>query len=139
MLEFAPDPGGRRVLKLLLIAILAIGALASLAAPMPVPGLPFWLIAPVWTLIYILMAVAAWLAWKKGGWKTWAMTLYAGQLVLNLFWRHWPGPGLGLGLDLLMLLTLTALLRRNAAAGLAFLPCLAWVLFLTLPGLGQRL
>ena len=139
MLEFAPDPGGRRVLKLLLIASLAIGALASLAAPMPVPGVPFWLIAPVWTLIYILMAVAAWLAWKKGGWKTWAMTLYAGQLVLNLFWRHWPGPGLGLGLDLLMLLTLTALLRRNAAAGLAFLPCLAWVLFLTLPGLGQRL
>ena len=139
MLEFAPDPGGRRVLKLLLIASLAIGALASLAAPMPVPGLSFWLIAPVWTLIYILMAMAAWLAWKKGGWKTWAMTLYAGQLVLGLFWRHWPDPGLGLGLDLLMLLTLIALLRRNALAGLAFLPCLAWVLFLTLPGLGQRL
>jgi benzodiazapine receptor len=139
MLEFAPDPGGRRVLKLLLIASLAIGALASLARPMPVPGLAFWLIAPVWTLIYILMAVAAWLAWKKGGWRTWAMTLYAGQLVLNLFWRHWPGPGLGLGLDLLMLLTLIALVRRNAAAGVAFLPCLAWVLFLTLPSLGQRL
>jgi benzodiazapine receptor len=139
MLEFAPDPGGRRVLKLLLIASLAIGALASLARPMPVPGLPFWLIAPVWTLIYILMAVAAWLAWKKGGWRTWAMTLYAGQLVLTLFWRHWPGPGLGLGLDLLMLLTLIALVRRNVLSGLAFLPCLAWVLFLTLPGLGQRL
>ena len=137
MLEFAPDPGGRRVLKLLLIASLAVGALASLARPMPVPGLPFWLVAPAWTLIYILMAVAAWLAWKKGGWRIWALTLYAGQLVLNLFWRHWPGPGLGLGLDLLMLLTLIALLRRNAAAGLAFLPCLAWVLFLTLPSLGR--
>ena len=137
MLEFAPDPGGRRVLKLLLIASLAIGALASLATPMPVPGLPFWLIAPVWTLIYILMAVAAWLAWKKGGWRTWAMTLYAGQLVLNLFWRTWPGPFIALVLDFFMLLTLVALLRRNTWAALAFLPCLTWIVFLTVSSIAH--
>lgn len=137
MLEFAPDPGGRRVLKLLLIASLAIGALASLARPMPVAGLPFWLIAPVWTLIYILMAVAAWLAWKKGGWRTWAMTFYAGQLVLNLFWRTWPVPAIALVLDFFMALTLAALLRRNRWAALAFLPCLAWTVFLTISNIAQ--
>jgi translocator protein len=137
MLEFAPDPGGRRIFKLLLIASLAAGALASLAKPMAVPGLPFWLIAPVWTLIYILMAVAAWLAWKKGGWRTWAMTLYAGQLVLGLFWRTWPGPIIALALDFCMLLTLVALLRRNRWAALAFLPCLTWTVFLTVSNIAH--
>jgi benzodiazapine receptor len=136
LLELPPDPQGRRSLKLFLIASLAAGALASLAKPVPVPGFPFWLIAPAWTLIYILMAVAAWLAWKKGGWRTWAMTLYAGQLVLGLFWRSWPSPALALLLILVMLLTLIALFRRNAAAALAFLPCLAWIVFLALSSLG---
>ena len=132
MLDLPPDPQGRRPLKLILIATLAIGALASVARPMPVPGLPFWLIAPVWTFIYILMAVAAWLAWKKGGWRTWAMTLYAGQLVLNLLWRSWPTSPLTLVLILFMLLTLIALFRRNSWAALAFLPCLAWIVFLAM-------
>lgn len=125
------DPGARRALKLLLIGTLAAGALAALARPTGIPGLPFGLIAPVWTLIYILMAVAAWLAWKKGGWRTWAMTLYAGQLVLNLFWRAWPTQILSLLLVLFMLLTLVALWRRNSWAALAFLPCLAWIVFVT--------
>jgi benzodiazapine receptor len=116
---------------------LAIGALAALARPAPMAGLPFWLMAPVWTLNYMLMAVAAWLAWRNGGWKTWATTLYAGQLVLNLFWRTWPIPMLALVLDFMMLLTLVAFAWRNLFAALAFLPCLAWILFLTLPGLGQ--
>jgi benzodiazapine receptor len=137
LLELPPDPRARRPLKLILIATLALGALGSLAKPAPVPGFPFWLIAPVWTLIYILMAVAAWLAWKKGGWRTWAMTLYAGQLVLTLFWRTWPSPVLAALLILLMLLTLAALFRRNAAAALAFLPCLAWIAFIAWSSLGQ--
>jgi tryptophan-rich sensory protein len=87
------------------------------------------------------MAIAAWLAWKRGGWRTWAMTLYAAQLVLSLFWRtYWQtGPGLILTalLILLMLLTLVALFRRNAVAAVAFLPCLAWIVLLALSGLGQ--
>ena len=132
-----PDSDARRPLKLILIGTLALGALASLAKPAPIPGFPFWLIAPAWTLNYILMAVAAWLAWQRGGWRTWAMTLYAGQLVLSLFWRSWPGPILAALLLLLMLLTLIALFRRNAVAALAFLPCLAWIAFLTLSSLGR--
>jgi len=58
-------------------------------------------------------------------------------VVLNLFWRTWPSPALGLGLDLVMGLTLIAFMHRNVLAALAFLPCLAWVLFLTLPNLGH--
>ena len=142
-MELLSDPSAHRPLKLILIGTLAIGALASLAEIQPVPGFPFWLIAPAWTLNYILMAIAAWLAWKRGGWRTWAMTLYAGQLVLSLFWRTYShsqapaGPILAGLLILLMLLTLAALFRRNAVAALAFLPCLAWIVFLALSGLGQ--
>jgi tryptophan-rich sensory protein len=137
--DISSDPSAQRPLKLILVGTLAIGALASLAKIHPVPGFPFWLIAPTWTLTYILMAIAAWLAWKRGGWRTWAMTLYAGQLVLGLFWRSWPVPLLTALLILLMLATLVALFRRNAAAALAFLPCLAWIVFMALSGLGQGL
>jgi tryptophan-rich sensory protein len=141
LLEFPSDPSAQRALKLILIGTLAIGALASLAKIHPVPGFPFWLIAPTWTLNYILMAIAAWLAWQRGGWRTWAMTLYAGQLVLSLFWRTYSQIGTGLILTalliLLMFTTLVALFRRNAAAALAFLPCLAWIVFLAWSGLGQ--
>ena len=30
---------------------------------------PGWIFGPVWTLLYILMAVAAWRVWLKGGWS----------------------------------------------------------------------
>lgn len=135
MLDLKADDGTRRALKLILIGTLAMGALASLAKPAPVSPVPAWLMAPAWTLDYLLMALAAWLAWRNGGWKSWAMTLYAAQLVLGLFWRHWPGPLPALLLVLAMLLTLAAFLRQNALAGLAFLPCLGWLAFLAAPAL----
>lgn len=65
------------------------------------------------------------------------MTLYAGQLVLNLFWRTWPGNALSFLLLLFMILTLVALWRRNSWAALAFLPCLAWIVFLTISSIAH--
>jgi benzodiazapine receptor len=42
---------------------------------------------PVWTVLYIAMAVAAWLVWRRGAALTsWPLKLYWGQLALNLAW-----------------------------------------------------
>jgi len=58
-LDSPPDPKQIRALKFFLIATLAVGALASLVArPLPIQMAP-WAIAPLWTLSYSLMAVAA--------------------------------------------------------------------------------
>jgi benzodiazapine receptor len=131
--DFAPDPKGTRALKFFLIATLAVGAVASLAAkPLPIAVAP-WLIAPAWTLSYGLMAVAAWLAWKRVGLRSPALTLYAAQLALNLLWRIWPVQRLGLTMDLVLLATLILFARRSPWAALALLPCLAWSLFVSLP------
>jgi tryptophan-rich sensory protein len=39
----------------------------------------------VWSVLYLLIAVAGWLLWRAGGWDR-VMWLWAGQLVLNLVW-----------------------------------------------------
>src|SRR4249920_3695944 len=49
---------------------------------------PSYLFAPVWTAMYVLMAIAAWLVWLEGGWRKnpLALSLFLAQLVLNAAW-----------------------------------------------------
>ncbi|MGH9560729.1 MAG: TspO/MBR family protein, partial [Terracidiphilus sp.] len=47
---------------------------------------PNWLFAPVWTILYILMGIAAWLVWRKVGIGGQAMQAFATQLILNIAW-----------------------------------------------------
>lgn len=50
---------------------------------------PSWLFGPVWTTLYVAMAVAAWLVWRRGSEKTQvktATTLFGIQLGLNVLW-----------------------------------------------------
>jgi len=100
---------------------------------------PNWIFAPVWTTLYALMAVAAWLVWRRGGWavQRGPLALFVGQLLLNAAWsplffgRHRPGLAL---LDLAVLwvvlgLTVVVFGRvRRVSAGL-LAPYLAWVTF----------
>jgi benzodiazapine receptor len=50
---------------------------------------PNWLFGPVWTLLYIMMGISAYLIWMKG-WKKnevkRALDVFGAQLILNLFW-----------------------------------------------------
>jgi len=130
----APDPKEIRALKLFLIATLAVGAVASLLAKAaPVAVVAPWTVAPLWTLSYGLMAVAAWLAWKRAGLKSFALGLFGAQLALNLIWRMVPLTQLGLAMNLCAVATLILFARSNLVAGLAFLPCVIWSLFVSLP------
>ena len=110
---------------------------ASLAKPAWNP--PSAVFAPVWTVLYVLMGVAAWLVWKRAGFRGAgvALTLFIVQLVLNALWSY-----LFFGLhhisaafvDIVVLwaaiLAVTALFwRKVRTAGILMLPYLAWVGF----------
>lgn len=98
---------------------------------------PGWVFGPVWTGLYLSMAVAAWLVWRERARvpvRT-ALTLYATQLVLNTAWS-WlffglrdPGAGLvGIAaLWLVLAATLGAFWRVRRLAGWLLVPYLAWV------------
>lgn len=100
---------------------------------------PGWVFGPVWTVLYTLMAIAAWLVWKQGGFRVQrvALSLFLLQLLLNGLWSPLffglQNPGLALvDLGLLWLAILTTLMwfwQVSVPAGALLLPYLAWVTF----------
>ncbi len=79
----------------IVFAAAAVGGLASvesasfykeLARPSWAP--PGWLFGPVWTTLYAMMAVAAWLVWRERGFRGGLvpLSLFIDQLVLNVLW-----------------------------------------------------
>jgi benzodiazapine receptor len=127
-------------------AAAAIGAVASsdagsfyaeLSRPAWAP--PASVFGPVWTVLYVLMAVAAWLVWREAGaaGRAGALVLYVFQLILNALWSVlFFGQHLGLlaFIDILVLLGLIVAtgiafwrVRKLSAALLA--PYLLWVSF----------
>jgi len=100
---------------------------------------PNFVFAPVWTALYVLMAVAAWLVWRRAGFTgaRAALTLFIVQLALNALWSylffgaHRPDLAFMEILVLWALILVTAVLfwREVQLAGLLMLPYLAWVGF----------
>lgn len=115
------------------------GWYASLAKPAWNP--PNWLFGPIWTLLYVMMAVAAWLVWREGGWKAQRrpLGLYLLQWALNALWTPLffglQRPGLAFAeiitLDAAVLGTLMTFWRVRRAAGLLLVPYMLWVAFAT--------
>ena len=109
----------------------------QLAKPAWTP--PNWLFGPVWTALYIMMAVAAWLVWKSdaGGAMRAALAVYAVQLVLNALWSlaffglHRIGLALIdiIALWVFILATVLFFRRVSVTAAVLMLPYLAWVAF----------
>jgi translocator protein len=112
---------------------------AALAKPEWTP--PGEVIGAVWTVLYALIGIAAWLVWRRAGFKgaptAWA--LFGTQLALNAAWTliffGWQRPDLAL-LEILVLLafivaTLIAFWRVTPAAGALLVPYAAWVAFAT--------
>lgn len=98
---------------------------------------PDWVFAPVWTILYAAMAVAAWRVWRKVGFaqRRTALGLFAVQLVLNGAWSvlFFRAHAIGLALAdiallwLAILATTLAFWRIDRVAGILFLPYLLWV------------
>jgi tryptophan-rich sensory protein len=104
----------------------------------PIWNPPPWLFGPAWTLLYTLMAIAAWMVWKRVGFGK-PLKLYFVQLSLNAAWTpiffgaHAMGWALVeiVALWIAILLTLLNFRRVNTTAGWLFVPYLAWVTFAT--------
>ena len=127
-------------------AAAAIGAAASihaesfygqLARPSWAP--PASVFGPVWTILYALMAMAAWLVWRAGGFAAHrvALSLFAGQLVLNALWSWlffaWHRGGAAFAdivvLWALIVATVVCFWRIRPFAGALLVPYLLWVSF----------
>ena len=112
--------------------------LALRTPPLNPPG---WLFAPVWTLLYVTIGVAAWLLWQRAPWHTarapWLA--FTAQLTLNAAWTplffglHRPDLALGciLALDLAIAACIATWWPRRRAAALLLVPYAAWVAFAT--------
>ncbi|MBA3889688.1 MAG: tryptophan-rich sensory protein [Gemmatimonadaceae bacterium] len=129
-------------------AAAAIGAMSSVRAPQFYSQLtrPDWappssLFGPVWTALYTLMAIAAFLVWRDRGWRgaRGPLTLYLVQLALNAAWT-WLFFGLRSGpvafAEIVLLLaaivaTMIGFWRVRPVAGALLLPYLAWTSFAT--------
>lgn len=122
----------------------AIGSAASIQAGPFYTQLvrPEWappsnLFGPVWTILYALMGIAAWLAWRAGGFRAarTALTLFLVQLAVNALWSwlffEWHLGGLAFAdivlLWVLIIATLIAFWRVRPLAGMLLIPYLLWV------------
>src|SRR5690606_18778637 len=77
---------------LVTFAAAGIGSVASVGAPefyreltQPAFAPPSWVFGPMWSLLYLLMAIAAWLVWREQGWGI-ALVLFGVQLIFNALW-----------------------------------------------------
>ncbi|RMB58616.1 tryptophan-rich sensory protein [Dokdonia sinensis] len=141
----------------LLIAIgicLLVGLIGSMATQTSVSGWfetlekpswnpPSWLFAPVWTLLYILMGVAAALVWNKGFHQKGvqkALYIFGFQLLLNAFWSIiffalraplWALVEIVI-LFITIILTIKAFKPISKTAAYLLIPYTLWIAFATL-------
>jgi tryptophan-rich sensory protein len=100
---------------------------------------PNWIFGPVWTVLYLLMAVSGWLVWRTAGFRgaTGALACFAVQLLLNAAWSwlffglHRPGLAFAeiVVLWLAILATLLLFWKVRPLAGALLVPYLLWVSF----------
>jgi benzodiazapine receptor len=127
---------------------LAVGALGGWITAISVktwypllnkPGFtpPDWLFGPVWTVLYVLMGIAAWRVWRAGARTREALALFALQLALNLAWSvvffglHRIGMAVGVIvlLEAAILVTVAAFRRIDRLAAALLVPYALWVGF----------
>lgn len=147
--SFSPPRAGLPALAVCLLVTGAAAAGAGAASrtsaafyailDRPVWAPPAWVFGPVWTMLYLLMAVAAWRVWRAAGWREarGALGMYLLQLVGNALWTWlffvWhDGPWASaevLALWGAIAITVLMFRRHDGLAAALLLPYLAWVSF----------
>ena len=136
-------------------AVAAFGSVVSALAiegwyvdtPKPLWNPPNAVFGPVWTVLYVLMSVAAWLIWRRpdSGLRTSALRVYGLQLAVNAIWSPVffglgaligaPGVWIALGvivvLDFLILATIIRFNDVSRLAAALLIPYWLWALFAT--------
>ena len=124
----------------------AIGGAASIqAAPFymqlvrPAWAPPPGVFGPVWSILYALMGIAAWLVWRVGGFRAAraALTLFLAQIALNALWSWlffgWRQGALSFAdivlLWVLVAATVVAFWRSSPLAAALLVPYLLWISF----------
>ena len=102
---------------------------------------PASVFGPVWTVLYAMMGVAAWLVWREGGLRArrQALPLFVLQLAVNALWSWlffaWHQGALALVdivlLWILIIATIVVFWRTRRLAGALLIPYLVWVSFAT--------
>ncbi|MDA8248259.1 MAG: tryptophan-rich sensory protein [Rhodospirillales bacterium] len=108
----------------------------SLVRPPGTP--PNWVFGPVWMVLYVLIAVAAWLVWQRP-WHRRALLLWGWQLLANALWTplffglHLVGAALVevVVLVLLVAITATEFARLSRPAAWLMFPYLLWTCYAT--------
>lgn len=133
---------------LLVLAAAAVGGFASAQAGAfyselvrPVWAPPGWLFGPVWSVLYALMGVSAWLVWRERGFSGArpAFVIFLAQLGINALWTWlffvWRLGGLAFAEILLLLVLIIATIQQfrriSTVAAALLLPYLVWVSFAT--------
>ncbi|HSC51933.1 MAG TPA: TspO/MBR family protein [Gaiellaceae bacterium] len=126
-------------------AAAAVGGLGSRRAPevydkldKPSWAPPSWVFAPVWTLLYADMGVAAWRLWRTGAART-PLAIHGAQLLLNAAWpaaffgarSRRASLGVIVGLDLAVGAEIVTATRHDRLAAALLGPYLIWTLYAT--------
>lgn len=145
--------GTKRNLIALLVALGVCFAASAIGGLLTEPNLPWYEtlsqpgFAPpdgafpiVWSILYAMMAVSAWLFWRAPGKdedRKQGLIWFGGQLALNVawsfafFWMHSPAAGFAVILLLVVTIVVTIVLfdRSSRPAALLLVPYLLWVSF----------
>ncbi len=133
-------------LVVFLVLVAAVALLGGMSAPdawytalqKPSFNPPGWIFGPAWTLLYVLMAVAAWRVYRVAGLGL-AIGLWLLQLLVNAVWSplFFAMHRIDLALidivvlDILVIATIVVFFNRDRIAAWLMLPYLAWIGFAT--------
>ena len=95
-----------------------------------------WIFAPIWAVIYVLIAIAGWRTWNFDS-RGPGMRLWFAQMALNFVWPptffslHWPGVALAIILSLFAVILTFIVLQweRDWISSVIFFPYAAWIGF----------